>query len=132
MEGNILEIIPHTKWFWLTIIEFGVIVILLNKFAKQRRINKINDFGFERKGVDNVEIVETVETVDMDNLMDNIYKSKSLFNELKKKCHPDRFVNQDCHSISEKLFQEVMENEKNYGKLKALKEKAVRDLNISI
>jgi len=125
MKFNILEIIPHTKWFWLSIIEFGVIVLLLNKLAKKRRISKINDLGFED------EAGNSVDNINMDSLMDNIYKSKSLFKELKRKCHPDRFVNQDCHSISEKLFQEIMENEKNYEKLKNLKDRAKSELNVT-
>ena len=40
----------------------------------------------------------------MNNLMDSMHKSRNLYKELSKKCHPDRFINNPKQKIAEEIF----------------------------
>jgi DNA-binding protein H-NS len=56
--------------------------------------------------------------------------SKSLYIQLNRVCHPDRFVNDSRQSVAESIFQEITENENNYSKLKELKSRAEIELEV--
>ena len=62
--------------------------------------------------------------VDFDNIMDSAFESKELFNQLKKKCHPDLFIGNDI--LVEKanvIFQDLSENKNNFKVLKEIEKK---------
>jgi hypothetical protein len=42
--------------------------------------------------------------IDMNNLMDSMHKSRNLYKELSKKCHPVRFINNPKQKIAEEIF----------------------------
>lgn len=67
----------------------------------------------------------------MENLMDSINGARTLYKELSRKCHPDRFVNTPKEKIAQEIFQEITKNQRNFEKLKLLKEKAINSLNIN-
>jgi curved DNA-binding protein CbpA len=72
----------------------------------------------------------TGDNADMKNLVNSIAKSRELYKELSRQCHPDRFVNTDLQPTAEDIFQEISRNKRNYKILLALKERAIEKLNI--
>lgn len=60
----------------------------------------------------------------MDNVVNSMFNSQSIYNQLKIKCHPDRFPNDEKkREIAEHLFQEVQKNRYNVEMLKELEYK---------
>lgn len=121
---NSAELTDYNIWLFIAIIEFIIIAILLFLFFKNSKNKKINQINkkeiFDAKN----------ESIDMNDLMLNINKSKNLYKELSRKCHPDRFVNNEFQSEIDKLFQEISENQRNYSKLLELKKIAELKYNI--
>jgi hypothetical protein len=110
-------------WFWVALGEmFFILLLLLLKQKKQK-----SDFV----GVSKSDFKEAGQNADMKNLVNSIAKSQTLYKELSRKCHPDRFVNTPLQVIAEELFQEISLNKRNYKKLIALKEVAIEKLNIN-
>ena len=71
-------------------------------------------------------------SVDFDNIFDSSFHSVELYNELKVKCHPDRFpMDKEKNKMADMLFQEVSKNKYNVKRLLELKEQAMRDLDIN-
>jgi len=68
------------------------------------------------------------QNIDMENVMFDIHRSRELYNELKVKCHPDRFIGLDKMQQAEKIFQELSDNKHNYLKLLELKERINNEL----
>ena len=66
----------------------------------------------------------------MGGVMDDIFESRKLYDELKKVCHPDRFVNTDKYEIADKLFQEITKNKSNSQMLVKLKADATIQLDL--
>lgn len=115
-----------TIWFWFSIIEFIIILFLLIKQKKMKSdrlffdLNKIKTENAKKSNID------------MNKLMDSINNSKSLYKELSKKYHPDRFVNTSKHLLSERLFQEISKNKRNHENLILLKKQAESELGTNI
>jgi hypothetical protein len=112
-------------WFWIAIIELLLIFLLLYKLKSKKNKSQLSDF--EKKNIKNSRNNE----IDMDNLMNSIHNSRTLYKELSKKCHPDRFVNHSKQKISEEIFQEISKNERNFDQLNLLKSRAITELNIT-
>ena len=110
----------YSIWFWFAFIELIIVFFLINKLIK---INKINKTDIIKGG-------GNLSSSDMDNLINSIHNSKSLYKELNRVCHPDRFINDEKILIAESIFQEITENEKNYSKLLKLKSRAEKELSI--
>lgn len=69
--------------------------------------------------------------IDFGNIMNSAFLSKALYDELKVKCHPDRFVSDPIkQQLADDLFQRVTQNKVNYKVLLELKKKAEETLNI--
>jgi cytoskeletal protein RodZ len=111
-------------WLWIALIELIIIVWLLFKLRKQ------NNPQLDLKNVKKSDLKKSSEDVNMGDLVNSIYKSRELYKELSKRCHPDRFVNTDLEVIAEKLFQEISKNKRNYKQLVALKAEAINKLNL--
>jgi hypothetical protein len=109
-------------WFWIAIAEFLLIVILLLLKIKKTKPSTLED-----------KIIDEAKEADIDfkNLFDSINRSEKLYNLLKKKCHPDRFLNPEQNKIADALFQEITKNKRNYNKLLELKVAAENQLNIT-
>lgn len=72
------------------------------------------------------------EDVDFRNIITSSFHTQPLYNELKVKCHPDRFPNDEIKKkIANALFQEISKNKTNYKKLVELKERAKQELYIN-
>jgi DNA-binding transcriptional regulator GbsR (MarR family) len=113
---------PLSIWFWVALAEFIFIILSLVLRIKKRSSDFI--------GVKKSDLRNTGDNADMKNLVNSIAKSRELYKELSRQCHPDRFVNTDLQSIAEDIFQEVSRNKRDYKRLLALKESAIEKLNI--
>lgn len=122
--GQHSEIIGASKlWMWLAIIELIVICYLL--FIHKKRIPKQNSkTKFKNESLS--------DDIDFANIINSSFNSIQLYNEVKVKCHPDRFTtDENKNKIAESIFQEITKNKTNYNKLIELKEEAKRTLNIN-
>lgn len=127
--GN--EIVPvvqssmlNSVWFWISMTELLLILFLLYKLKSKTNNSQLSDF--EKNNIKNSKKNE----IDMDNLMNSIHGSKTLYKELTKKCHPDKFINNPKQKNAEEIFQEITKSERNYEKLNSLKLRAENELNI--
>jgi hypothetical protein len=117
------EISESTNWWmWLAIAEFGIIAFLvLNEKLKPKDTAK-QRFKNESLKKD----------IDFNNIINSSFNSIKLYDELKVKCHPDRFpTDNEKNSIAENIFQEISKNKNNVKRLLELKEEAVQKLNIN-
>lgn len=70
-------------------------------------------------------------TVDFDGLMNSAFHSQELYDELKKKCHPDRFsTNPQLVQKATEIFALITKNKYNYQALAKLKERAEKELHV--
>jgi hypothetical protein len=117
--------ITNSIWFWISVIELTIILVLLFKSKSKRAVSELSDLDSKNiKGAKN-------NSIDMDNLLNSIHNSKRLYRELSKKCHPDRFINDPKQLTAQEIFQEITLNEKNFEKLSLLKVRAENELNIT-
>lgn len=71
------------------------------------------------------------EQIDFGNIVSSSLLAKGLYDELKKVCHPDRFLNEKDVIKATELFQLVSQNKGDFNKLKSLKEKIYNELPIN-
>lgn len=114
-----------STWFWLSIVEFTVIIFLLIRLRKKK-----TELAFSDLPKDKMKNAKS-SAIDMDNLMNSINGSRDLYKELSKACHPDKFVNTEKQKIAEDIFQDISKDKRNFEKLLALKERAKNELNIN-
>lgn len=126
------KIIPLAKissldsiWFWISTIELLIIGFLLYKLLTKINKSKLSDL--EIQGIKNSKKNE----INMDDLMDNIHNSKTLYKELSRKCHPERFINDNRQEVAQEIFKEITKYEKNSEQLKRLKNRAITELNLT-
>ncbi|MEQ8324034.1 MAG: hypothetical protein RID18_16295 [Cytophagales bacterium] len=107
-------------WLWIAIIELLVIIYLV--FFRSKSESKKDQFIREAKEGN----------VDFGNIITSSFHVKPLYEELKVKCHPDRFPNDDeKNKMALEIFQEISKNQSDYKKLIELKETAKQKLNIN-
>ena len=71
------------------------------------------------------------ENIDFGNIVSSSLLAKSLYDELKKVCHPDRFKNEHDNSKANELFQLITQYKGNYNELLSLKERVYNELHIN-
>jgi len=123
IKANNIEPYEHINWwFWIAIAQFIIIIFLI--FTLISKNNQSLKRKLKKELSDN--------TIDFDNIINSSFNSTNIYNELKVKCHPDRFPNDiKKNTIAEKLFQEITENKNNIKRLLELKKKAEQELNIN-
>ena len=62
------------------------------------------------------------DNVDMSNVINSMFNCTSIYDRLKVKCHPDKFLDETMKEKAEKLFQELQKNRHNYNKLLELEQ----------
>lgn len=110
-------------WLIVAIIQFIVIAFL---FYKNRKLK------LALVDPDKFNELRTAKTsdVDMTDLMNNINTSRDEYKDLSKKCHPDRFLDEEKKQKADELFQEISRHKRNSAKLKELKIRAEKELDI--
>lgn len=107
-------------WMWIAIIEFIIIVLLI--LFRNKPESTEAPYKREAKEGD----------IDFSNIINSSFHVKPLYDELKIKCHPDRFPNdKEKNEIAVELSQGISENKTNYKKLIELKGLAKKKLNIN-
>lgn len=108
-------------WLIVAIVEFAVIVYLL--------LTKLNISNSKKAQIKNEVMQEG--SIDFSNVLNNAFNSKEIYDDLKKKCHPDRFVDDaEREAIANELFQRITQNQHNIDNLRKLREEAVQKLGI--
>jgi hypothetical protein len=110
-------------WLILAIIQFITIAFLFYRNRKLK-LALVNPDKF-----DELKVAKTSD-INMTDLMDNINNSRDDYKILSRKCHPDRFQNEEDKIKADDLFQEVSLHKRNHAKLAELKIRAERELNI--
>ena len=123
VEGKVS--LMNSVFFWISILEFIVIIFLVVRFKSKR--NKLDFSDLERDTVTSAKSKK----IDMNNLMNSINSSRDLYKELSRKCHPDRFINDPKHKMAEEIFQEISRHERNFEKLTLIKTRAINELNVT-
>lgn len=112
----------NNLWFWIAIIEFLVIIYLL--FKRKPKVKETAKKKFKTESLKG--------EIDFQNIIDSSFNSVKLYDELKVKCHPDRFPTDKVkNEIADRLFQEINKNKTNTKRLLVLKEEAKQKLNIN-
>ena len=70
------------------------------------------------------------ESIDMSNVINSSFNASSLYDELKKKCHPDRFIDENLKERAYMLFQQVTLYKRDYKKLLELQERINKELKM--
>jgi hypothetical protein len=112
-------------WFWIALIELLIIFYLI--FISKKKKSELAFGDLSKKKIRNSKKSE----IDMSNVMNSINGSKTLYKELSRSCHPDRFVNSDKQLIAEEIFQDITKHKRDFKKLTELKERAIIELNIN-
>lgn len=113
--------ILSNEWFYISLLEFVFIAFLL--VGKLRMMQKKREQKREILSSDNI---------DYDNIIKSSFNSQSLYDGLKKKCHPDRFLDGEKNKIATEIFAKIVENKYNYQELESIKKEAESKLNIKI
>jgi hypothetical protein len=109
-------------WLWIAIIEFVLIIFLVIK-QKIKPTDALKQ-KFRKESME--------QEIDFNNIINSSFNSKQLYDELKVKCHPDRFpTDNEKNIIADNLFQEITKNQNNAKRLIELKEEAKQKLNIN-
>ena len=112
-----------TKWWmWIAIAELGIIAFLILKNKYKHKVTAKQQFKSE----------SFKQYIDFNNIIDSSFNSVKLYDELKVKCHPDRFpTDKEKNLIAENIFQEIAKNKTNVKRLLELKEEAIHKLDIN-
>ena len=121
--SKVTETNDNTNWWmWLAIVELGIIAYLILKEKFKSKVTAKQQFKSESLKQD----------IDFNNIINSSFNSIKLYDELKVKCHPDRFpTDREKNIIAENLFQEISKNKTNVKRLLELKEEAIQKLNIN-
>ena len=117
--GNFQE---RDVWFYIAMVEFVIIFFLL-LFAFRRGTTR----------VEKQKLRESIKSdVDFQNIINSSFHATEIYNELKVKCHPDRFIGDvEKNATANRIFQEVTKNKMNYKRLQELKKEAEESLGIN-
>jgi hypothetical protein len=123
---NVIDSVADTFdiWMLVALVEMIIIVFLLHKIMK-RKHGLSDRERFKQNAMEG--------EIDFGNTIKSVFQAKQLYDELKKKCHPDLFPNDaDKIKTANEIFQEISKNRHNFKKLLELKERAKQQLNINI
>ena len=109
-------------WMWIALVEFGIIIYLILKEKFKSKVSAKQQFKSE----------SLKQEIDFNNIINSSFNSVQLYDELKVKCHPDRFpTDKEKNLIAENIFQQITKNKTNVTRLLELKAEAIQKLNIT-
>lgn len=114
-------------WMYVALAELLCIMALVLKLYTSRR---------GRRSTERERLKEQVMgegTIDFANVMHSSFKAKALYDELKGKCHPDKFAKDAAlNAAATEIFGRLVKNKYNYKGLCELKERAKKELHVHI
>lgn len=111
-------------WKLTSIIELGVIVILIKKILNKK---KTEEFYVDKQVLDSKR-----EELDMDNVIESMFNAPILYDKLKKKIHPDRFPNDlEKNKIASDLATQLNQFKNDQKKLNEIKSIAIEKLGLT-
>ena len=109
-------------WMWIALAELVIIAYLILREKFKSKVSSKQQFKSE----------SLKQEVDFNNIINSSFNSEKLYDELKVKCHPDRFpMDNEKNLIAENIFQQITKNKTNVKRLLELKEEAIQKLNIN-
>lgn len=107
-------------WMYIAFIEVMVIIglILFRKKDKNERVKLKKKILSENE-------------VDFSNVINSSFRSKTLYDNLKKQCHPDKYKDEALNAEATEIFQLLVKYRYDYNKLLELRERAVKNLMIN-
>lgn len=109
-------------WMWIALAELVIIAYLILREKFKSKVSSKQQFKSE----------SLKQEIDFNNIINSSFNSEKLYDELKVKCHPDRFpTDKEKNLIAENIFQQITKNKTNVKRLLELKEEAIQKLNIN-
>lgn len=125
-QGTILGI-PDT-WFYGILIGIIALGILAYFLFRKKKVLTEEELA-KRKLKEQYRQAKT----DVNDVLNDIFNSKPLYEALARKCHPDRFPKDaQKRDLATMLMQEITKNRTNTKRLTELKEQAEKELGITI
>lgn len=79
------------------------------------------------------QLLKQQENTDFSHVMNNAFLSKQLYDELKGRCHPDKFTTDPMlFEKATEIMALIVKNKHNYQELCRLKERAIEELGINV
>ena len=103
------------------IIEIIVIIIGLILFREKNKNERVK---LKKK-------ILSENEVDFSNVINSSFQSKTLYDNLKKQCHPDKYKDEALNAEATEIFQLLVKYRYDYNKLLELRERAVKNLMIN-
>ena len=119
-DADVLDNNGFNPWMIIALLEFVIILFFLFRKSATKTSSQMKISVFEEA---------KISEIDMDNVMMSMHQAKSLYKELSKKYHPDKFVDPALKENAERLFMEMTQHKRNFKKLQELDEEAERILN---
>lgn len=114
---------PINWWMIISIIEFVVIAILL-----LGRTTKHDDKRSHIK-----QQVKNEGDIDFDNIVNSAFGAETLYKDLIRKCHPDRFApDANKVAVANDITERLGKHKNDIKKLNELKVEAINKLNINL
>lgn len=121
-DEKIASLWDFNNWTIIACIECVILLYVLIFKTQWKNHTKIQE----------TKILARQESIDFSNIMNSAFLADELYNDLKVKCHPDRFPdNPQLNMIANELSQEISKNKNSYSKLLTLKQRAEKDLGIT-
>lgn len=111
-------------WFYIAIVE-AIIIIILVLFILNNKL-KMDDLSTRFKD----KALSEDNKVDFSNVINSAFNSQSLYDELRRKCHPDRFIDENLKREADEISQELGKYKNDLSKLEEIKERAQKILKI--
>lgn len=115
-----------TSPWWPYLLLAAAVLILLLIIA--RRLRRHPSRAAKRRA-DKRKLLDGTD-VDFNNIINSSFAARQLYDELKVKCHPDRFLDPALNAIATSLYQAITENRYNHKRLLELKQQAIQQLKI--
>ncbi len=110
---------PVASHTWIYII-LAVVVVLAKIYRIKHSQNELTRKKVLNEG--NINFNATIQSA---------FHSSEIYDQLKVKCHPDRFVDDpEKMKMADALFQQISKNKNNYKRLLELKAEAEQKLNV--
>lgn len=114
----------HEVWMYVALAEFVLLLFICVPLLWRRRSVSEKEEAKSR--------ILKEGDIDFANVINSSFKSKSLYDELKRKCHPDKFAEDEalCATATE-IFGLMVRHKHDYAALCKLKERARTELHIN-